>query len=84
MTVPPPLATIILDTNVGEPWLSAIDDFEKRFEALKLRGRVKAARDLAEVVEGLRIVVRLLKGSGLYAESHTVHTGSHETATVLP
>lgn len=26
-------------------------------EALKLRGRVKAARDLAEVAEGLRIVV---------------------------
>ena len=58
LTIPPPLATTILDTNVGEPWLSAIDDFELRLEATKVRGRVKAARDLSEVAEGLRIVVR--------------------------
>ncbi|GJE84132.1 Vps52-domain-containing protein [Phanerochaete sordida] len=56
LTIPPPLATIILDTPVGDPWIEAITEFEARLEALKLRGRVKAARDLAEVAEGLRIV----------------------------
>ncbi|KAI0701798.1 Sac2 family-domain-containing protein, partial [Cytidiella melzeri] len=56
LTIPPPLATIILDTPVGDPWIEAIGEFERRLEALKLRGRVKAARDLHEVAEGLRIV----------------------------
>ncbi|TCD70828.1 hypothetical protein EIP91_001518 [Steccherinum ochraceum] len=54
--VPPPLATLILDTDVGEPWISAIGDFERRLVALKQRVRVKAARDLTDVAEGLRIV----------------------------
>lgn len=58
LTIPPPSASVILDTNVGEPWIATIDDFERRLEALRLRGRVKAARDLTEVAEGLRIVVR--------------------------
>ena len=57
LTIPPPLATLILDTQVGDPWVDSIVEFESRFEALKLRGRVKAARDLSEVAEGLRIVV---------------------------
>ncbi|KAF4574958.1 hypothetical protein EYR36_006312 [Pleurotus pulmonarius] len=56
IVVPPPLATLILDTDVGEPWISAIQDFEKKLETIKARSRVKAARDLMEVVEGLRIV----------------------------
>ncbi|KAF7793700.1 hypothetical protein EIP86_004816 [Pleurotus ostreatoroseus] len=56
LTIPPPSATLILDTKVGEPWIAAIEDFERRLEALRLRGRVKAARDLTEVSEGLRIV----------------------------
>ncbi|PSS05383.1 hypothetical protein PHLCEN_2v3872 [Hermanssonia centrifuga] len=56
LTIPPPLATIILDTNVGEPWISTIAEFERRLDSLKMRGRVKAARDLSEVAEGLRIV----------------------------
>lgn len=34
-----------------------VADFERRLEALKARGRVRAARDLGEVAEGLRIVV---------------------------
>lgn len=54
------MATLILDTPVGDRWIEAITEFECRLEALKLRGRVKAARDLSEVVEGLRIVVRLV------------------------
>ncbi|KDR83878.1 hypothetical protein GALMADRAFT_236339 [Galerina marginata CBS 339.88] len=56
ITVPPSLATTILDTNVGEPWIDAILDFERRLNTSKARTRVKAARDLGEVVEGLRIV----------------------------
>ncbi|KAF8165468.1 vacuolar sorting protein [Crassisporium funariophilum] len=56
ITIPPPLAAIILDTNVGEPWIDAIIDFERRLVKSRARTRVKAARDLAEVIEGLRIV----------------------------
>ena len=59
ITISPPLAAIILDTNVGDPWINAIVDFEGRLVASKARTRVKAARDLAEVIEGLRIVVSI-------------------------
>ena len=47
-----------MDTDVGEPWIAAITDFEQRLDVLKARSRVKAARDLGDVAEGLRIVVR--------------------------
>ncbi|KAI0251297.1 vacuolar sorting protein [Lactifluus subvellereus] len=57
LTLPPNLVTTILDTDVGEPWIPVITDFERRLEELKVRGRVRAARDLGEVAEGLRIVV---------------------------
>jgi len=57
ITIPPSLATIVLDTSVGEPWIDAITDFERKLHTSKTRTRVKAARDLGEVVEGLRIVV---------------------------
>ncbi|KAJ3564831.1 hypothetical protein NP233_g8034 [Leucocoprinus birnbaumii] len=56
ITIPPALSTTILDTNVGEPWIEAIEDFERRLTLSKSRSRVKAARDLGEVMEGLRIV----------------------------
>jgi hypothetical protein len=56
LTLPPNLVTTILDTDVGEPWIPAVADFERRLEALKGRQRVRAARDLGEVAEGLRIV----------------------------
>lgn len=49
--------TLILDTNVGEPWIDAVQDLERRLMLSKARVRVKAARDLGEVSEGLRIVV---------------------------
>lgn len=57
LCIPPELATIILDTHVSEPWIEAIYEFESKLDALKVRARVKAARDLSEVAEGLRIVV---------------------------
>ncbi|KAL0949390.1 hypothetical protein HGRIS_009454 [Hohenbuehelia grisea] len=56
ITIPPPLATLILDTDVGEPWITAIEDFERKLDTVNARSRVKAARDLTEVNEGLRIV----------------------------
>jgi hypothetical protein len=58
LAIPPSLAITILDTDVGEPWIAAITDFEQRLDVLKARSRVKAARDLGDVAEGLRIVVR--------------------------
>ncbi|EJD01401.1 Vps52-domain-containing protein [Fomitiporia mediterranea MF3/22] len=54
--IAPSLATTILDTDVDERWLSVIPDFERRLSAVNARKRVKAARDLSEVTEGLRIV----------------------------
>ncbi|EIN10314.1 Vps52-domain-containing protein [Punctularia strigosozonata HHB-11173 SS5] len=56
ITIPPSLATTILDTEVKEPWIGAIVEFEQRLEMVKARARVKAARDLSDVTEGLRIV----------------------------
>ncbi|KXN83742.1 hypothetical protein AN958_00885 [Leucoagaricus sp. SymC.cos] len=92
ITIPPPLAVVILDTNVGEPWIEAIEDFERKLALSKSRSRVKAARDLGEVFEGLRIVpIRasvttnmqvlqtsiLLKYSSLYA---FLHRQAHDVA----
>ncbi|KAJ7639000.1 vacuolar sorting protein [Roridomyces roridus] len=56
ITIPPHLATLILDSDVGESWILSIEEFERRLETAKSRSRVKAARDLGEVSEGLRIV----------------------------
>lgn len=56
LAIPPSLAITILDTDVGEPWIATITDFERRSDLLKVRSRVKAARDLGDVAEGLRIV----------------------------
>ena len=65
--LPPHLATQILDTDVNESWLPAIAEFESRLMALKARMRVKAAKDLAEVGEGLRIVVHTFRSYFLFA-----------------
>ncbi|KAJ7904667.1 vacuolar sorting protein [Mycena olivaceomarginata] len=56
ITVPPYLASLILDSDVGESWILAIEEFERRLDTAKRRSRVKAARDLGDVTEGLRIV----------------------------
>ncbi|KIK29327.1 hypothetical protein PISMIDRAFT_7151 [Pisolithus microcarpus 441] len=57
LTIPPALVLTILDTEVGESWIPVIDDFEGRLGTLEVRARVKAARDLGDISEGLRIVV---------------------------
>ncbi|KAI6134979.1 Vps52-domain-containing protein [Pisolithus croceorrhizus] len=56
LTIPPALILTILDTEVGESWIPVIDDFEGRLDTLEVRARVKAARDLGDISEGLRIV----------------------------
>ena len=58
LTIPPELATLLLDTNVGEPWIEAVVQFEAKLDAIKARGRVKASKDLGEVAQALGIVVR--------------------------
>ena len=82
LCIPPNLATLILDTRVDENWIPAIVEFERRLDTLKLRVRVKAARDLSEVAEGLRIVV---SSSALRLSSTFTFTmsGRHETPDVL-
>lgn len=62
VTLSPVVVNTILDTDVDESWIPAISEFEVRLEGLKVRGRVRAARDLGEVAEGLRIVVCLSFG----------------------
>ena len=84
ITIPPSLATLILDTPVGEPWIDAIGDLEKRLETIKARSRVKAARDLGEVSEGLRIVVRPPLLSFDNPDSNFFNTGGDETQGILP
>ncbi|KAG2154933.1 vacuolar sorting protein [Suillus bovinus] len=59
LAIPPSLAITILDTDVGEPWIATITDLERRLDLLKVRSRVKAARDIGDLAEGLRIVVRV-------------------------
>lgn len=59
LCIPPSQATLILDTDVCEEWLVTIADFERRLEAIQARSKVKAARDLEDVAEGLRIAVCL-------------------------
>ncbi|KAH9918218.1 vacuolar sorting protein [Epithele typhae] len=56
LSIPPALATLILDTRVDDTWIPAIVEFQRRLDMLKFRVRVKAARDMSEVAEGLRIV----------------------------
>lgn len=63
LTIPPQLATTILDTNVGEPWVEAITQLEARMASIKARGRVKASKDLGEVAHALGIVVSCAKSS---------------------
>jgi vacuolar protein sorting-associated protein 52 len=60
LTIPPELATTILDANVGESWIDAIAQLEARLSSIKARGRVKASKDLGEVAQALGIVVSKL------------------------
>ena len=94
LSISPSLATTILDTDVDETWLTVIPDFEHRLNSTNARKRVKAARDLSEVTEGLRIVVRshyqfsvrqpnriLLgrdKNTSILSSTHTTNSDKHD------
>ncbi|KAK0206380.1 vacuolar sorting protein [Desarmillaria ectypa] len=73
IAIPPSIATIILDTDVGEPWIDIIDDFERKLDACKVRAQVKAARDVGEVAEGLRIVAASKTRSFFLALFQPIH-----------
>jgi len=86
LCIPPPLATLLLDTPVGEPWIDAVGQLETRLQSIKARGRVKASRDLMEIAEALRIVVRvpkhyLVRFGKLLT---TTFQGCNETSCLLP
>lgn len=55
--MPPSLANIILDTEVGDPWIASIADLDRVLITVTARSKVKAARDMNDMTEGLRIVV---------------------------
>ncbi|KAG8912034.1 hypothetical protein FRC01_005334, partial [Tulasnella sp. 417] len=55
LSISPDLVTTILDTPVSESWIPVIEEFQQKLQSIKVRSRVKAARDLTELVEGLRI-----------------------------
>ena len=60
LTIPPQLATTILDASVGESWIDAVAQLEARLSSIKARGRVKASKDLGDVAQALGIVVSKL------------------------
>ncbi|KAI0053019.1 vacuolar sorting protein [Auriscalpium vulgare] len=83
LTLPPPLAETILDTDVGEPWIPVIQDFERHLESLQARSRVRAARDLGEVAEGLRIVAATKLRAFFLALLHPIRTSMTTNMQVM-
>jgi hypothetical protein len=55
--IAPTLITLLLETNVGEPWIPAISELEKHLDVLSVRGRVKAVKDMTELASELKLVV---------------------------
>ncbi|KAF9226604.1 Vps52-domain-containing protein [Gyrodon lividus] len=83
LIIPPALATTILDTEVGELWIPVIADFERRLDMLRARSRVKAARDLGDVVEGLRIVAAAKLRAFFFALSQPIKNSVTTNMQVL-
>lgn len=83
ISIPPPLVETILDSEVGEPWLIAVPELESRLDSLKARPRVKAARAVGEVGEGLRIVVCSFVVVFLRL-CYTLSLGSNQNSRVFP
>jgi hypothetical protein len=68
ITIPPQLATTILDTPISDAWIPAIKQLEALIESISAHANasrttssdavnVKAAKDLEGVIEGVRIAV---------------------------
>ncbi|KLO11242.1 hypothetical protein SCHPADRAFT_921851, partial [Schizopora paradoxa] len=83
LAISPTLAETILDTDVGEQWLTVIPDLEHRLSTLNARKRVKAARDLAEVAEGLRIVAATKMRSFFFAVIQPIKASMNTNMQVL-
>lgn len=56
--LPPSLITTILDTEVSDSWISSIGELEQHLDTLQARGRVKAAKDMVELMAQVQLVVR--------------------------
>ncbi|CCA73324.1 related to SAC2 protein [Serendipita indica DSM 11827] len=83
LTIPPELATLLLDTNVGEPWIEAVAQFEEKLDAIKSRGRVKASKDLGEVAQALGIVIGTKLRSFFLALLQPIRTNMSTNMQVL-
>lgn len=55
--LPPSLITTILDTDVSDAWTTAIGELEQHLDTLQARGRVKAAKDMVELMAQVQLVV---------------------------
>ena len=55
--LPPSLMTVILDTDVSEAWISSIGELEQHLDTIQARGRVKAAKDMVELMAQVQLVV---------------------------
>jgi hypothetical protein len=55
--LPPSLITTILDTDVSDSWISSIGELEQHLDTLQARGRVKAAKDMVELMAQVQLVV---------------------------
>ncbi|KAF9653375.1 vacuolar sorting protein [Thelephora ganbajun] len=55
--LPPSLITTILDTDVSDAWIPSIGELEQHLDTLQARGRVKAAKDMVELMAQVQLVV---------------------------
>lgn len=60
-----------------------MEDFEMRIQTCKGRSRVKAARDLGDVIEGLRIVVREPWTGSNMAGTYLASTDGYQIESLL-
>jgi hypothetical protein len=70
LCMPPPVASVILDSRVDESWFEATDQLEQCILSLQPRSKLRASKDLSALTEGLRIVVGMIR-SILYNLVHT-------------
>jgi hypothetical protein len=51
------LITTILDTDISEAWITSIGELEQHLDTVQARGRVKAAKDMVELMAQVQLVV---------------------------
>lgn len=55
--LPPSLITTILDTDISDVWIPSVGELEQHLDTLQARGRVKAAKDMVELMAQVQLVV---------------------------